>query len=189
MSTRGESLKEVRDVKLGIKDGDVVVTATVDMKSPDDRDDLYFVMFNILDDPLRLVVAVASNFADFLVSQGYRANDIESWLANDIQQYLKVVVKHQADIMANATERIRIPLATQQNADQARLVVTTMLAKGYFKQVTIYNIPGASEPDIKIQDVPTKDMSRDLNIMLEVIKNWENFDYETFHKEMVARYG
>ena len=189
MSTRGESLKEVRDVKLGIKDGDVVVTATVDMKAEDDRDDLYFVMFNILDDPLRLVVAVASNFADFLVSQGYRANDINSWLANDIQQYLKVVVKHQADIMANATERIRIPLATQQNADQACLVVTTMLAKGYFKQVTIYNIPGASEPDNKIQDVPTKDMTRNLNIMLKVNKNWENSNYETFHKDRVARYG
>ena len=46
-------MKEVKDVKLGIKDGDVVVTATVDMKADDDRDDLYFVMFNILDDPLR----------------------------------------------------------------------------------------------------------------------------------------
>lgn len=189
MFARGESLKEVRDVKLGIKDGDVVVTATVDMKEGDDRDDLYFVMFNILDDPLRLVVAVASNFADFLVSEGYRENDIKSWLSNDIEQYLKVVVKHQAQIMGSASERIRIPLSTQQNADQARLVVATMLSKGYFKQVTIYNIPGASEPDIKIQDVPTKDMSRDLNIMLEVIKNWEDFDYESFHKEMVARYG
>ena len=80
-------MKEVKDVKLGIKDGDVVVTATVDMKADDDRDDLYFVMFNILDDPLRLVVAVASNFADFLVTQGYRESDIKSWLDNDIQQY------------------------------------------------------------------------------------------------------
>lgn len=182
-------MKEVKDVKLGIKDGDVVVTATVDMKSGDDRDDLYFVMFNILNDPLRLVVAVSSNFADFLVTQGYRQSDIESWLQNDVQQYLQCVVKHQVEIMANATERIKISLDSQQNADQARLVVATMLSKGYFKQVTVYNTPGAEEPDIKIQNVPTKDMARDLQIMLEVIKNWENFDYETFHKEMVTRYG
>ena len=32
-------------------------------------------------------------------------------------------------------------------------------------------------------------MSQDLNIMLDVIKNWENFNYEDFMKEMVKRYG
>jgi hypothetical protein len=61
-------LKQISDVKLGFKDNEVIVTAVVDMDH-NDKDDLYFVMFNILDDPLRFVVAVAGNFVDFLVSK------------------------------------------------------------------------------------------------------------------------
>ena len=62
-------MKTISDVKLGFsKSTEVMVTATVDMESGD-KDDLYFVMFNILDNPLRFVVAVAGNFRDFLVSK------------------------------------------------------------------------------------------------------------------------
>ena len=52
-----------------------MVTATVDMEDGD-KDDLYFVMFNILDKPLRFVVAVAGNFRDFLVTKGYTEQEI-----------------------------------------------------------------------------------------------------------------
>ena len=52
----------------------------------------------------------------------------------------------------------------------------------------LYNFPEGDEQP-KVQKVPTKDMSQDLNIMLDVIKNWENFNYEDFMKEMVKRYG
>ena len=52
----------------------------------------------------------------------------------------------------------------------------------------MYRFPnGEDEP--KIQKVPTKEMARELNIMLEVIKKWEDFNYEDFMKEMVVRYG
>ena len=90
--------------------------------------------------------------------------------------------------MQGATERVRIPLDSQKNADQARLVVTSMIAQGYFKQISLYHFPEGDEQP-KVQKVPTKDMSQDLNIMLDVIKNWENFDYEDFMKEVVSRYG
>ena len=77
---------------------------------------------------------------------------------------------------------------SKANSDQARLVFTSMISQGYFKQISMYQFPnGEDEP--KIQKVPTKEMSRDLNIMLEVIKNWEDFNYEDFMKEMVKRYG
>ncbi len=97
-------------------------------------------------------------------------------------------MKYKVEIMQDATERVRIPLDSQKNADQARLVVTSMIAQGYFKQISMYHFPtGEEEP--KVQRVPTKDMSQDLQIMLEVIKNWEDFNYEDFMKEMVKRYG
>ena len=51
-------MKAIKDVKLGFKEQEVLVTADIDMEH-NDLDDLYFVMFNILDNPLRFVVAVA----------------------------------------------------------------------------------------------------------------------------------
>ena len=45
-------MNTISDVKLGFsKSTEVMVTATVDMNEGD-KDDLYFVMFNILDEPL-----------------------------------------------------------------------------------------------------------------------------------------
>lgn len=58
-------MKAIKDVRLGFKDQEVLVTADIEMEKGD-QDDLYFVMFNILDNPLRFVVAVAGNFVDFL---------------------------------------------------------------------------------------------------------------------------
>lgn len=181
-------MKNISDVKLGFsKSTEVMVTATVDMEDGD-KDDLYFVMFNILDKPLRFVVAVAGNFRDFLVTKGYTEEEINHWLDTTPENYLQEIVKYQVEIMQNATERVRIPLDSQANADQARLVVTSMIAQGYFKQISMYHFPAAEE-EPKVQKVPTKEMARDLNIMLEVIKNWEDFNYEDFMEEMVKRYG
>ena len=181
-------MNTISDVKLGFsKSTEVMVTATVDMNDGD-KDDLYFVMFNILDEPLRFVVAVAGNFRDFLITKGHSEVEINQWLESTPEKYLQEIAKYQVEIMQDATERVRIPLDSQQNADQARLVVTSMIAQGYFKQISMYHFPtGEEEP--KVQRVPTKDMSQDLQIMLEVIKNWEDFNYEDFMKEMVKRYG
>ena len=181
-------MNTISDVKLGFsKSTEVMVTATVDMNTGD-KDDLYFVMFNILDNPLRFVVAVAGNFRDFLVEKGFKNEEVNHWLETSPDKYLQEIVKHQVEIMQGATERVRIPLDSQKNADQARLVVTSMIAQGYFKQISLYNFPEGEEQP-KVQKVPTKDMAQDLNIMLDVIKNWENFNYEDFMKEMVKRYG
>jgi hypothetical protein len=180
-------MKNISDVKLGFsKTTEVMVTATVDMDDGD-KDDLYFVMFNILDKPLRFVVAVAGNFRDFLGGKGYSPEEINKWLETSPENYLEEIVKHQVEIMQNATERVRISLDSQKNADQARMVVTSMIANGYFKQVSVYQFPEGDQP--KVQKVPTKDMAQDLNIMLDVIKNWEGFVYEDVMKEMVKRYG
>ena len=92
-------MKTITDVKLGFsKSTEVMVTANVDMNEGD-KDDLYFVMFNILDNPLRFVVAVAGNFRDFLVTKGYTTEEIDKWLETTPETYLKEIVKHQVEIM------------------------------------------------------------------------------------------
>ena len=47
------------------KDATVNVYADIYMKSQEDVDDLYFVMFNIFSDPLRLSLCVVSEFYDY----------------------------------------------------------------------------------------------------------------------------
>ncbi len=180
-------MKAINDVRLGFKEQEVLVTADIDM-AEGDLDDLYFVMFNILDKPLRFVVAVAGNFVDFLVAKGYQRSELELWLKNKPQKYLELIVQNQLEIMQSAKERVKVVLDNQKSADQARMVVTSMLAKGHFNQVSTYRFPDGTE-DTKLQKVPTKDMDRDLGVMLEVIKNWENFDYDTFMKRMVEQHG
>jgi hypothetical protein len=56
-------MKNIGKVKLTMtKDMIVTVHAAVHMKDKDDRDDLYFVLFNIMADPLRLSLGVVGNF-------------------------------------------------------------------------------------------------------------------------------
>jgi hypothetical protein len=109
-------------------------------------------------------------------------------LSKDPQKYLEGIVQHQVEIMQSANERVKVVIDNQASADQARMVVTSLLAKGHFNQVTTYRFPDGTE-DTKLQKVPTGDMARDLKIMLEIIKDWENFDYNEFMDRMVKQHG
>ena len=49
-------MESIKNVKLGLdpKKMEVVVSADITMKDETDKDDLYLIMFNIMDNPLRL---------------------------------------------------------------------------------------------------------------------------------------
>ena len=53
-----KEMKEIKNVKLGVNPTNMVVTVSADvvMDGLEDPDDLYLVMFNVMDDPLRLSV-------------------------------------------------------------------------------------------------------------------------------------
>ena len=71
-------MDKISKVQLGLNnDMEVVVTSDVVMTDADDRDDVYFVMFNILDKPLRFVVSTAGNFTEFLSERGTNAAEIK----------------------------------------------------------------------------------------------------------------
>ena len=178
-------MESVRKVKLGLNaDMEVVVTAEVTMKSDSKLDDVYFVMFNVLDTPLRFVVSTAGNFTEFLMNRGTEAKEIEQWFSEETpEKFLEEVVKHQTDILIHSDEKVRVVLDSQKNADLARVVVSSMIEKGYFVNITNYTIPGADEPVQKVQQVPTESLFQDFATMLEVIKEWENFDFESFLRD------
>jgi len=163
------------------KEMQVVVYADVYMQSPTDQDDLYFVMFNILADPLRLSLCVVSEFFDYLVNNT-EATEIQlnKMLKEDPEAYLVLVQNHYSGMVEHsASEKVKIKLDNQVSADQARAIVTSLLAKGQFKQVTTYHIPG-KEPFVREQIVDTNPLRGELTIMLDIIKKWDGFNLDTY---------
>ncbi len=174
-------MDRINSVKLGLNnDMEVVVTADIQMKSGKDTDDVYFVMFNILDDPLRFVVATASNFEDFLLKKGVASETLTDWLSENPELFMGEVVKHQVEVMRSAVERVKVSLDKQQNADMARTVILSMIDKGYFLNVSNYRIPGQSEPIQRTQKVETSALLPDFQMMLDVVKSWEGFDFTEY---------
>ena len=178
------TMDKIAKVKLGLnKEMEVMVTSEIAMQNKADRDDVYFVMFNVLDKPLRFVVSTAGDFTDFLIARGIKQNQITEWLAEDPDQFLNHIVQHQQDLLGHSVEKVKVVLDNQKNADMARAVVTSMIDKGYFVNVSNYTIPGEKETVQKIQKVPTGQLLNDFQTMLEVIKQWDGFSFETFLRE------
>ena len=176
-------MDKINKVQLGLNnDMEVVVTSEVVMHDANDRDDVYFVMFNILDNPLRFVVSTAGNFTEFLTQRGTSAGEIQGWLDNNPDLFLNAIVQHQAELLPHSQEKVRVTLDSQKNADMARAVVSSMIDKKYFVNVSYYKIPGQEEIVQKNQKVPTEQLFGDFQTMLDVIKNWEGFDFATYLK-------
>jgi|TARA_R110000823_G_scaffold295828_1_gene415819 hypothetical protein len=174
-------MEKIAKVQLGLnKEMEVMVTSEIAMATAADRDDVYFVMFNVLDKPLRFVVSTAGNFTEFLVARGIKKAQIDTWLSEDPDQFLNNIVQYQQDLISHSVEKVKVVLDSQKNADMARAVVSSMIEKGYFVNVSNYAVPGTKETLQKIQKVPTAQLIEDFKTMLEVIKQWEGFDFETF---------
>jgi hypothetical protein len=167
------------------KEMQVVVYADVYMQNENDADDLYFVMFNILADPLRLSLCVVSEFFDYLVSHTEITEaELNKMLKQDPEAYLMLVQNNYTGMVEHsAAEKVKIKLDNKVSADQARAIVTSLLAKREFKQVTTYKIPG-KDPFIREQIVDTTPLKGELTIMLDIIKKWNGFDLETYMKSL-----
>ena len=163
------------------KEMQVVVYADVYMQNADDKDDLYFVMFNILADPLRLSLCVVSEFFDYLVNHTEISEvELNKMLKDDPEAYLILVQNNYSGMVEHsATEKVKINLDNKVSADQARAIVTSLLSKGKFKQVTTYKIPG-KDPFVREQIVDTNPLKGELTIMLDIIKKWNGFDLATY---------
>ncbi len=172
-------MKNIKTVKLSLnQEIEVVVQANIEMHGEDDTDDIYFVMFNILHNPLRFVVATVSDFSSILQKQGHSRSQVLSWLKNDPEEFMKRVFADQQGIFENAQEKVRVTLDSPENAMMARAVVTSMIDKGYYWQHSDYKVNGETTP--KVQKIPTTELLLDLTNMLDIIKDWENFDLGSY---------
>jgi len=174
-------MKAIKRVKLSLnKAAEVVVTADIEMRSEQDPDDVYFVMFNILHDPLRMVVATVGNFCGILSeAHSLTLEQSEALLQAEPERFMQLVLGDQVRLFGSAEEKVKVVLDSQKNADMARAVVASMINNGKYHQVSNYYI-GSNDPVVKVQEVPTKELLPDLHQMLNIIKEWENFDLREF---------
>jgi len=180
-------VRSIGKVALGLDESArVMVRSNVLMAGPADRDDLYFVMFNIMapegETPLRLSVATVGNFAASMVTMGVAdAKTINRMITEDPEAYLGLVGEHYGSLVATGEEKVSIPLDSQANADKARAVLASLIDNRCYYQVTRYKIPGG-DPEIvaKAQEVPTEELIPSLRTMLEIVRDWENFDLEAY---------
>jgi len=183
-------MKKIGKVKLSAdKDLLIVVTADVHMKADDDIDDLYFVLFNIMAEPLRLSVAVVGNFFERLHElEGLTKDQCEKLLKSNPQQYMSLIQKNYAAIITQyAVEKVKIPLDSQANADKVRMILTSLLSQKSYHQINRYIIPSEPDPIIKAQDIETTALASELRVMLDIVKRWDTFDLEEYVAEITSQ--
>ena len=82
----------------------------------------------------------------------------------------------------SATEKVKINLDNKVSADQARAIVTSLLSKKEFKQITTYIIPGR-DPFVREQIVDTTPLKGELTIMLDIIKEMEGIRFRNLYAD------
>jgi hypothetical protein len=180
-------MRSIGTVKLGLDDqARVVVKSNVLMDDPSDKDDLYFIMFNIMapegDKPLRLSVGTVGDFARTMEALNLIAPGQAKYLVDkDPQAYLSLVAQHYGQLVPTGEEKVSIPLTDEAGATKARAVLASLIENKCYFQVTRYRIPGG-DPEIveKAQEVPTEELIPNLKVMLEIVKDWETFDLENW---------
>ena len=184
---RGVKMKEIKRVKLGVnKEAVVVVSSEVEMKSKDDTDEAYIIMFNIIGDPLRLGIIVVGNMLD-KAKENTNLNEaqLEKLMEMDPEKYLQAAMKDPEKIFESAQEMVKIVLDSEKKAAQARLILASMIDNEHYMQRTRYVFEG-EEIAVKEQRIETEELVLQLKAMIEIVKQWETFDMEAYQREMQA---
>jgi len=175
-------MKKIGKVKLGLNnDFEVLIESDIEMNGKEDLDDLYFVMFNVMNNPLRLSIITVGNLIDLAKkNSGLGDAELMKLLENDPEKYVMIALGDGSKVMEEGIEKIKIPLDSQENANKARIIVSSMMEKGYFIQKSNYIVNG--EMVRREQNVETENMLPQLNIMLEIIKRWNDLDIDELAK-------
>lgn len=173
-------MKKINKVKLSLNEkAEVVVNADIHMENKDDKDDIYFIMFNILHNPLRFVVATVGDFSGILRNKGIPQTQISDWLESEPEKFIQAVMTDQVALFGSATEKVKVTLDSPKNAQLSRAVISSMIQQGYYHQISHYKIDG-EVVETKEQKIPTLDLLADLKQMLEIVKIWDTFDLKEF---------
>jgi len=173
-------MQKITKVKLSLNEkAEVVVNADIHMENIEDKDDIYFIMFNILHNPLRFVVATVGDFSGILRNKGVSQTQINEWLESEPEQFIQAVMSDQVALFGAAAEKVKVTLDSPKNAQLSRAVISSMIQQGYYHQISHYKINGQLV-ETKEQKIPTLDLLADLKQMLEIVKIWDTFNLKEF---------
>ena len=180
----GVIMKKIDSVKLGLdsKTMEVVVSADIIMDTKDDWDDLYLVMFNVMDEPLRLALFTVGNLKDMVkVNKNISEAQAKAFAKADPQAYISSAIENADLLGERGSENVKVLLNNESNAKKARIVLSSMVEKGYYVQKSTYHFNG--EQISKQQKVETTALAMQLKMMLEIIKRWDGFDIDSFQSD------
>jgi hypothetical protein len=178
-------MEKIDNLKLALdpKTMELIVTADVVMKNKEDFDDLYLIMFNIMDDPLRLSVIGVCNLLE-MAMENTQMNEAQllSLLKANPEKYITLATQNVETMASRGDEFISINLDSADNAKRARIVLTSMIDKQYYIQKSKYHVEG--ELHEKEQRIETEALIPQLKMMLEIVKTWDTFNIQEFQKNI-----
>ena len=177
-------MKKIDNVKLGLdsKTMEVVVSADIIMDGKDDWDDLYLIMFNVMEDPLRLALFSVGNLKHMAkLNKNMTESKVKSLAKSNPQAYISAAIEDTDLLGTQGMENVKVLLNSDTNAQRARLVLSSMIDKGYYVQKSTYNF--GDEVISKQQKVETEALIMQLKMMLEIIKRWDGFDIDDFQRD------
>lgn len=182
-----KEMKEIKNVKLGVNPTNMVVTVSADvvMDGPEDPDDLYLVMFNVMDDPLRLSVFTIGKLIDIVkANTGFNHKQVLEIMKTHPEKYVQLAVSNVEGLGDVSKENVKIPLDSETNAKKARIVLSSMIENKMYLQKSTYYI--GDEIVKKEQEIDTEPLIPQLKMMIEIAKRWDGFDSAQFQKEIEA---
>ena len=174
-------MKKLKKMNLKINPEDMVLTMNTDieMVSKTDKDDAYIVMFNIIDNPLRLSIITVSNFYDIMQDVfKVEREKIESLTQQELDVLIAETVSNIEVITKYGEEKIKVNLDNETNAKKVRVILSSMIENGFYTQITNYHCE--DKVIKKEQKIDTKELNPQLKMMLEIVKDWEKFDINKF---------
>ena len=168
-------MKGIKNVKLGFnKNADVMVVTDVEMNGNEDMDSLFLCFFTILNPPLRLSVITAGCLNEHLSKIiGQDTSMIENMMKENPEMYGMLIQENTENLLNNGEEQNKILLDSDINSQKARLILTSMLDRGYYIQKTRYYFPNGTK-EKQEQKVEITPLKRAFEAMLEICKRWDD---------------
>jgi len=180
----GVIMKKIDGVKLGLdsKTMEVVVSADITMNSKEDWDDLYITMFNVMDEPLRLALFTVGNLKEMVkINTDVSEGQAKELATSNPEEYISYAIKNPDLLGIYGSENVKVLLDSDANAKKARIVLSSMVEKGYYVQKSTYHFEG--EEVSKQQKIETDALAMQLKMMLEIVKRWDGFNVDEFQHD------
>lgn len=168
-------MKQINSVKLAMnKDAKVIMLADIEMGDSTDIDSLFLCYFTILTPPLRLSVLTSGNLVQKLsVIMNVEEKNLLNLLETNPLEYSKYVQQYTNQLISEADEQNRILLDSEENAKQARMLITAILDAGYYLQKTKFTFADGTVQEQE-QKISIDGMKPTFKAMLDICKEWKN---------------